>query len=183
MRQYYLIPILESDVCFEGRSLHDITKDSYPIFTERENERISILYSSRWFEKIPESDMKKHQEHVAKTDLIYEEKQVPKFLIAVDDDNCVKEILTGSVLSFRNGASCKMYTHSMIDVKNYYYSSNYCYKIGNYFRGVNIVNRDPFNVFYADMYDVDGYISGEINGRAIEGYFNGKINIRKLIKK
>ena len=56
--KYYLIPVVEDAIFYNGESLKDIFDRVFPVLSKREDERIDILYSTRIFEPIPEKELK-----------------------------------------------------------------------------------------------------------------------------
>lgn len=56
--KYYLIPVVEDAIYYNGESLKDIFDRVFPVLSKREDERIDILYSTRIFEPIPEKNLK-----------------------------------------------------------------------------------------------------------------------------
>lgn len=58
--KYYLIPVVEKDILCDGESLRDIFSREFPELAKREDERVDIIYSTRYFMPIPELKLRAH---------------------------------------------------------------------------------------------------------------------------
>lgn len=175
-REYYLIPLVDHDIYLNDISLINILKEKYPILAERENKRISILYSVSPLIAMPESVEQKYKVHNIETKIMYQELQVPQYLIAYKIEDCrAKEILTGKEISSRYEAALGIRSVTEEEVKKYYYDTNYEENIKNFFQ-IEKVLESPFD----DLNEVEGYLIGKIGTQEVKGNFKGKIRIKKL---
>ena len=57
---YYLIPVIDQDILFEGENLKNILKRKMPELSKKEDQRIDIIYSTRYFMPIPKNELIEH---------------------------------------------------------------------------------------------------------------------------
>ena len=99
MKKYYLIPLTEEDIYLNGKSLESILDSLYPELLQREIDRINILYSVSPMIEMPTSVKQRYEQHNIETKKMYDEAQVPYYLIAYGNDRCAEEILTKSKIT------------------------------------------------------------------------------------
>ena len=98
MKKYYKIPMTERIIKVDDTSLFDILKEHHPDLYNREKGRVELQYG------IPEPGIMTPQleeavkEYNQETARIYCEQSVPTHIIAVDNDDEVREYATGTVL-------------------------------------------------------------------------------------
>ena len=94
MYRYYLIPMLEKDISFNGIPLNQILKHKQPILIDREEERIDILYSTSPLVRMPLSEEIRYKKHNDDTKKMYHRLGVPYCIIAYGNEYEAREILT-----------------------------------------------------------------------------------------
>lgn len=172
MEKYYLIPMMENNVCFNDRSLRDILFEIYPIFSQRENDRINLLHSTSPLYEVPYSVQMKIKKHNAETRELYKKNNIPRYLIVKEKDDVIEEILTKGKIT----SECYIgqYEVSFETAEEYYEGSNYAECILNFLATKDLVTeKDPFN----NKHNIAGYIEGTLDGKPIKGHFEGKIKI------
>lgn len=176
MRKYYLIPLTDIDIYLNDISLKKMLAQTQPVLAQRENERIDILYSVSPLIGMPRELKEKYNRHIAETRKMYDEFQIPRFLIAYGTDICcAEEILTKRKIHSDYIAALEVREATFEKVREYYDSTNYREKIKNLFHIENVID-DPFGEFY----EVEGYIEGKLSDKDVKGIFKGKIKIKKL---
>lgn len=178
---YYLIPVVESDILCDGDSLKEIFDQKFPALSKREDERINIIYSTRIGSPIPEEKLHAHN---SKTIKMYSIENVPTYLIAAgSDDFRAREIITGKWLVAKYPAALGIRKISKEKAEKYFNENDYFNRVTNYFSHINKdvldgtkLDQDPF----AETYEGTAYLSGKLNGQQIYGEFTG---ILKLTKK
>lgn len=178
---YYLIPILDSSILLDGISLKDILKKCFPELSKREEQRVHIIYSTRYFMPIPEKELKKHNE---KTKLIYDEKNVPMYLIAYGNNELeAREIVSGKCLLANYEAALGVNKVTKDCAMKYFNENDYFNKVSNYFThlyGEKITNTELEQEAFPEVYTGAAYLDGEVDGTELKGKFTGTF---KLIKK
>lgn len=176
MKKYYLIPMTENDIYLNGKSLRSILDSSHPELVQREIDRISILYSESPIIEMPEHLKKEYNDHNVKTKEMFDEAQIPYYLIAYGNDECAKEILTKNEITSKYPAALGIRKVSKEKAIEYYINSDYETKISKYFNNENI-EKNPFSP--TDVYEIEGYLEGEFEKQNIAGNFKGKVKIKK----
>ena len=139
MKKYYLIPmVLEKDLYIKDNSLFDILNSSYPELVRLEEARIRILYSISPLIDVPEDIKKKYNDHLVKTNMMYEQKNIPYYLIAYGSDKCAKELITDTKITSKYDSALGIRSVSMEEINNYLINSHYEEKVLNLF---NIKNN------------------------------------------
>lgn len=181
MKKYYLIPLTEKDIYLNDKSLRSILDSLYPELLQREIDRINILYSVSPLIEMPTSVKQRYEQHNIETKKMYDEAQVPYYLIAYGNDRCAEEILTKSKITSRYPAALGIRSVSKEKAEEYYASSNYETAICRIFNNNDNSYKNSFD--FTDDYEIEGYIDGIIENQNIKGFFKGKARIKRLIQK
>lgn len=180
---YYLIPIVDSDILCEGENLKDICRRTFPALAKREDQRVDIIYSTRTFMPFPVHELKKHNKE---TKLMYGKENVPMYLIAYDDNGIeTHEIVTGTCLSARYPAALGIRKVTKDSAEKYFNESNYLDKAVNYFDHLynrNLSNTQSDQELFSGIYNGTAYLNGELEGKPIDGKFTGTFKLVKKIR-
>lgn len=183
MKKYYLVPIIDSEINLNGKSLRNILGASHPELVQREAERIGILYSVSPIVEMPISVKEKYKQHNVETKKMYEDAKVPYYLIAYGNDKCAEEILTKAKITGKYPAALGVRSVSKEKAEEYYAASNYKEKIYSHLNNGQNISDNNSSFSFTDVYEIQGYIEGKIGEQDIKGIFNGKVKIKSLIKK
>lgn len=178
--KYYLIPVVENDILCDGESLRDIFSREFPELAKREDERVDIIYSTRYFMPIPEVKLKAHNHE---TKQMYAIQNVPTYLIATGTDEfCAREVVSGKWLHAKYPAALGIRETTRESAENYFNNNDYFNKVSNYFEHIygekakNIkLDSEPF----AETYEGVAYLDGEIDGKPFSGKFTGTLRLSK----
>ncbi len=178
--KYYLIPVVDSDILYEGESLKDVFDKAFPLLSKREDERVDILYSTRFFEPIP---VKKLDAHNLETKRMYAVENAPTYLLATGKSTySAREIVTGKLLTAKYPSAIEIRKVTKEVAEKYFNESDYYKKVINYFShvcGKSMENEkfdtDPF----AEVYEGTAYLDGELNGKPFKGEFAGTLKLSK----
>lgn len=178
--KYYLIPVVDNDILCDGESLRDIFSREFPELSKREDERVDIIYSTRYFMPIPEVKLRAHNQETRE---MYDIQNVPTYLIATGDDEfCAREIVSGKWLHAKYPAALGIRETTKESAESYYNSSDYPKKVSNYLGhlfGENIVNAKLNDDPFAEVYEGTAYLDGEIDGKPFSGTFTGTLRLSK----
>ena len=177
---YYLIPVIDQDILFEDENLKYILKREMPELSKKEDQRIDIIYSTRYFMPIPKNEL---IEHNNKTKLMYQDKNIPMYLIAYGNNGYeAQEIVSGKKLLAKYKAALGIRRVTKEEAKKYFDENDYFNKISNYFNQIynnelsNIqLNSEPF----LEAYEIEAYLDGKLNGKAFNGEFIGTLRLTK----
>ncbi len=178
--KYYLIPVVEDAIFYNGESLKDIFDRVFPVLSKREDERIDILYSTRIFEPIPEKELKAHNKE---TKRMYSIEKVPTYLIAAGTSDLVAhEVVTGKKLCAKYSSALGVRKISKENAEGYFNNNDYLNKVSNYFSHVceeEISSSKLDNEPFAETYEGSFYLDGELDGRPFKGTFSGSLKLKK----
>ena len=132
-KNYYLIPLIkEKNIYYNGISLVEYIKKTFPLLYELEEERISILYSSDVNLPMPNEFEELYHSQQELTKEIYNFLDLPQRLIVVGNNSQVKEIKTRNILVSKYEVAFsirkKKYTEILPVLKN-----DYIKKVHNFF--------------------------------------------------
>jgi len=103
---------------------------------------------------------------------MYDEAQVPCYLIAYGNDRCAKKILTKAKITAEYPAALGVRSVSEEKAEEYYTDCNYEAKIYKYLDVIQEANKNPFP--FTNTYKFEGYIEGKIGNQD----FNGKLKLK-----
>ena len=132
MKQYYLIPVLEDNIYFNGKTLRSILNLTYPNLVDREIERISILYSHCPDFSMPEHLKRKYILHNIKTSILFDNEKIPYYLIAYGTDKHAREIVTKAKIKPEYPAALSFRNAKLDEINEYYMKTNYEERILNF---------------------------------------------------
>ncbi len=168
---YFLIRLVDAGILFENRSLTDITKKLYPIFYEREQERIRLLNMR------PTADVKQtYNEFEKETDLLYEEMGIPKYLIVSGNEKKANELITETEITVKNPSILYVRRASYEKTLEYYNSSSYDTKIHKFYSDYCVYEKKLLQ----NSHNLECHISGYLNGKYVDGNFKGKVKIKRI---
>lgn len=133
MKNFYLVPIIDSSIFLNGLSLRAILANTIPELLQREEEIINILYSTSPLVDMPESEKIRYKIHNEETKKLFEKKFIPQYLIVVGDKFYTGEIVTLTKISAEYPSALGIRKTSEDEAKKYYINSNYKNSIANYF--------------------------------------------------
>lgn len=178
--KYYLIPVVESEILCDGDSLKEMFNEKFSELSERESERVDIIYSTRIDTPIPEAKLNAHNK---KTSQMYAIENVPTYLVAAgDDDFRAREIVTGKWLVAKYPAALGIREASKESAEKYFNTHDYYNRVINYFSHINKdvikssnLEEEPFT----EVYEGTAYLNGELDGQQISGKFTGTLKLTK----
>lgn len=180
--KYYLIPLTDQDIFCDNESLKEILKREFPDLSKKENQRVDIIYSTRYFERIPINKLKMHNEE---TKLIYQRKNIPMYLIAYgNNESEAKEIVSGKKLHCKYPSALGIRETTKNEAEKYFNENDYYNKITNYFKQIykNKLSNMQFNLEpFAETYQVEAYLDGKLDGEPFNGEFTGTLKLTKRI--
>lgn len=94
--KYFLIPIYEDLIYYNGKDLLGLLQEQLPYLYERERKRIEIIYSGGMFSPVDENKLAKHNEM---TQVIYDISLIPYYIAGTGNGIEVTEIVTGEKLT------------------------------------------------------------------------------------
>lgn len=92
MKKFYKIPMTERIIKVGNTSLLEILQNNYPLLYDREKGRINLQYHVLLTKE-------KLEEYNRETNLMYAKEGIPKYIIAVGNNNYLMELSTGIKLS------------------------------------------------------------------------------------
>lgn len=178
--KYYLIPLVDTDIYYHCQSLRDILREKFPLLARREEQRIDILYSTRFYEPIPKQELNAHNHE---TMLIYQKETIPMYLIAYGTDELsAHEIFSGEVLLAKYPAALGIREVTKDSAEKYFKENDYFNKISNFFKHVYvedlskpIFDQEPFS----EVSEVKAYLNGQLDGKPFNGEFTGTLKLTK----
>lgn len=178
--KYYLIPVVEDSILYDGKTLKEVFDKAFPVLSKREDERIDILYSTRFFEPISERKLKAHN---LETRRMYSIENVPTYLIATGTSDFVAcEVVTGKKLYGKYPSALDIRKVSKENAESYFNNNDYFNKVSNYFSHVceeEISSSKLDNNPFAETYDGVFYLDGELDGKPFKGTFSGTLKLKK----
>lgn len=171
--KFYLIKLVSDDAFIDGKSLIDISREIMPSLAEREYQRVNILYSCDPNKPLPESIKRKYDEHVLRTQEVYDTLMLPYYLVTYEDGKNLKEFITGTVIK------CDSPNEITRDKALEYLDNNYQAKVMRYFGMIQDKKDTPKTLDQDFISGMELYIDGYIDGKPISGDFKGKIKIIK----
>ncbi len=176
--RYYLIPVVDSYIGLDNESLKEIFDREFPKLAKREDERVDILYSTRYYEPIPKTKLENHN---AETRRLYSIDNVPTYLVATGiDEFMAREVVTGKKLYSKCAGALGIRETTKEAAENYFINNDYFNKVSNYFERIygekakNIkLDSEPF----AETYEGVAYLDGEIDGKPFSGKFTGTLRL------
>ena len=121
--KYYLIPLVDTDIYYHCQSLRDILREKFPLLARREEQRIDILYSTRFYEPIPKQELNAHNHE---TMLIYQKENIPMYLIAYGTDELsAHEIFSREVLLAKYPAALGIREVTKDSAEKYFKENDY----------------------------------------------------------
>lgn len=178
--KYYLIPVVEKDILCDGESLRDIFNREFPELAKREDERVDIIYSTRYFMPIPELKLRAHNQETRE---MYDIQNVPTYLIATGTDEfCAREVVSDKWLHAKYPAALGIRETTKESAESYFNNNDYFKKASNYFGhlfGENIKNVKLNNNPFAEVYEGTAYLDGEVDGKPFSGSFTGTLRLSK----
>jgi hypothetical protein len=103
MKKYYKIPMTERIIKVDGTSLFDILKDNYPDLYNREKGRVELQYGGSNPGVMTPQLEEVVGEYNKETDMLYKLQGVPKYIIAINNGETIKEYVTGKSLESIGG--------------------------------------------------------------------------------
>lgn len=176
--KYFLIPIYDELIYYNGKDLLGLLQEQLPYLYERECKRIEIIYSGGMFSPVDENKLAKHNEM---TQVIYDISLIPYYIACIGNGIEVTEIVTGEKLTtvYPPNLGVRKVTKEKFD--EYIHQNNYALKVKNYFKELNKV-KQPTKEEPEDIYNGTAYLSGEINGKPYEGTFTGTLRLKRKDK-
>lgn len=135
MKKYYKIPLTERIAKINDISLFDILKDNYPDLYNREKGRVELQYGGDNPGVMTPQLEEAVKDYNQETDLMYASLGVPKYIIAVSNDDEVKEYATGAKIEMF-GYGCVLQGREVPQTQAYEYldkAPNYVGVVNNLF--------------------------------------------------
>lgn len=126
---YFKIPIGECDICINKQPLYKILKEHYHELYELENEKMAIQCSSDYTIR---KRKKMFHECRHRHSLAFAKYGIPKYLLAIQEKDKFKELLTGVELTGIKVDSIFKYETTLDDFASFYVNTKYNEKIDNY---------------------------------------------------
>lgn len=135
MKKYYKIPMTERIIKVDDTSLFDILKDNYPDLYNREKGRVELQYGGSNPGVMTPQLEEVVREYNKETDMLYKQQGVPKYIIAINNGETIKEYVTGKPLE-TIGGGCIFQGREVSQLEAYNYldtTENYIEIVGKLF--------------------------------------------------
>lgn len=136
MKKIYLIPVGDQNIYCGDKSLKNILKESYPELFQREEHRLEILRSVHSVHSMSDFMRRRYITYAYETMKLFDRMRVPEYLIAVETEDGVREILTGVELESHFPIALMVRDIGREDVEKYYVKTDYEEKVMNYFKAM-----------------------------------------------
>ncbi len=124
---------------------------------------------------IPKNELKEHNN---KTKLMYQDKNIPMYLIAYGNNGYeAQEIVSGKKLLAKYKAALGIRRVTKEEAKKYFDENDYFNKISNYFN--QIYNNELSNIQLNSEPFLEAYLDGKLNGKPFNGKFVDTLRLTK----
>lgn len=128
-KKYYLIPITNDRVNYNGTPLNELLSKMYPGIDELEKSRIDMLMSRSPFCKVTKEELDLYNDHIDAIRISLDAFEVPHYLIAVGTDKEACELITGVKITPASKTTLKTYETPKDIVTEYFDDIGYSYRI------------------------------------------------------